>query len=127
MGALTVAACGGGSSGSTPTPFVPANIPSPAHDGPVIILSAKDNRFDKESISAEANNEISIIFVNNDPAPHNVAVYTNENAEEEVFVGETFTGPGEYREYTFEAPDEGDYFFRCDVHPTTQTGEFNAD
>jgi plastocyanin len=120
-------ACGGGSSGSTPTPFVPANLPSPTHGGPVVIMSAQDNSFDKKTLEADANDAFSIIFVNNDAAPHNVAIYTSENAEEEIFVGETFTGPGEYREYTFDAPDDGKYFFRCDVHPSIMTGEFIVD
>jgi plastocyanin len=26
--------------------------------------------------------------------------------------------------YTFEAPDPGEYFFRCDVHPVDMTGTF---
>jgi plastocyanin len=122
-----LSACGGSSTDDSPTPFLPANRPSPTHGGPVLYLSAQDRQFDKNKISADANKELSIIVVNNDAAPHNVAIYTNEQAEEEIFVGETFSGPGEVREYYFVAPDEGDYFFRCDVHPTTMTGQFQVD
>lgn len=123
---LIAVACGGGSQDSEPTPSFTGIRPSPQHDGLVIDVYAQDNVFNVDKIEAEANEDLSIIFVNNDAAPHNVAIYTNEDAEEEIFVGETFTGPGEVREYTFTAPDEGTYFFRCDVHPTVMTGEFKV-
>lgn len=124
---VTLSACGGDSSDNGPTPLLPLDRPSPTHGGPVLYLAAQDNQFDKDAISAGANEELSIIVVNNDAAPHNIAIYTSEQAEEEIFVGETFSGPGEVREYYFVAPDEGDYFFRCDVHPTTMTGAFQVD
>jgi plastocyanin len=120
-----LAACGGSNS-PAPTPFLPAGLPSPTHGGQVIYIAAEGNVFDRDELSAESNEDISLIFVNNDATPHNVAIYNNENAEEEVFVGETFTGPGEVRDYFFTTPEEGTYFFRCDVHPTTMTGEFKS-
>jgi plastocyanin len=120
-------ACGGSSNTDEPTPAFVGNRPSPTHGGPVVDLFAQDNHFSTDKINADANKGFSIIFVNNDVAPHNIAIYTNENAEQEIYVGETFTGPGELREYTFTAPEKGTYFFRCDVHPTVMTGEFKVD
>jgi plastocyanin len=123
---VLISACGGSSTDSEPTFTFAGDRPSPRHDGPVIDVYASENVFNTDEIKADANEELSIIFVNNDAAPHNVAIYTNEDAEEEIYVGETFTGPGEVREYTFTAPGKGTYFFRCDVHPTVMTGEFKV-
>jgi len=74
-------------------------------------------------VPAGAN--VTVNFDNmDDGIPHNVAVYTNASAAEEIFVGETITGPAQTT-YTFTAPDEpGTYFFRCDVHPQQMTGDF---
>jgi plastocyanin len=39
-------------------------------------------------------------------------------------VGDVITGPKKIT-YTFDAPEKpGTYFFRCDIHPTTMTGQF---
>jgi plastocyanin len=117
--------CGGSSGGdSQPTP---ALRHTPSHGGGATELSAKDNKFDRNSVTAPAGQDFSIFFTNNDAAPHNVAIYTTSSADEELFVGETFSGPDQVREYVFRTPDDGDYFFRCDVHPDTMTGEFKVD
>lgn len=58
--------------------------------------------------------------------PHNVAVYTEASASTPKFKGETVNAPGTTT-YTFNAPGTpGTYFFRCDVNPTTMTGQFIA-
>ena len=65
-----------------------------------------------------------IVFDNMDAGiPHNVAIYTDENASTALFVGDTINGP-EVITYEVPALDAGTYFFRCDVHPTTMTGTF---
>ena len=47
---------------------------------------------------------------------HNIAIYENEKATETIFQGEIISG-GTSIDYEFEAPAQGEYFFRCDVHP----------
>ena len=47
---------------------------------------------------------------------HNVAAHTDESATKLFFQGEIIPG-GTSIDYEFGAPDRGDYFFRCDVHP----------
>jgi plastocyanin len=72
----------------------------------------------------EAGSVVTIAFTNNDSAPHNVAFYRNERASTEFYVGEIITGPQTVI-YTFKAPTlPGVYFFRCDVHAATMTGDF---
>jgi plastocyanin len=65
-----------------------------------------------------------VVFTNKDRVPHNVAFYETKAATKEIFVGEVFSGPKTIS-YHFTAPSTpGTYFFRCDVHPTTMTGDF---
>ena len=66
---------------------------------------------------------VEIRFTNNDTGiPHNFSVYTDSSARKSIFVGNIITGPGTVT-YTFSAPvTPGNYFFRCDVHPTQMTG-----
>jgi plastocyanin len=57
---------------------------------------------------------------------HNFAVYTDPSAATTIFKGQNVTGPGTVT-YTFTAPSTpGNYFFRCDVHPTIMTGTFKV-
>jgi plastocyanin len=88
-------------------------------------LAADNMAFDASTITVPAGVEVTIIFDNQDDGIlHNVAVYTDSSAAEEIYVGETITGPSVIT-YTFTAPEEpGTYFFRCDVHPQQMTGDF---
>jgi plastocyanin len=88
-------------------------------------LAAANLAFNASTIMVPAGAEVTVNFDNmDDGILHNVAVYTDSSATEEIFVGETITGPAETT-YTFTAPEEpGTYFFRCDVHPQQMTGDF---
>lgn len=88
-------------------------------------LAAEDIAFDTSTITVPAGAEVTVNFDNKDDGiPHNLAVYTDSSADEEIFVGDTVTGPATTT-YTFTAPDDpGTYFFRCDVHPQQMTGDF---
>ncbi|HSJ53350.1 MAG TPA: PQQ-dependent sugar dehydrogenase, partial [Anaerolineae bacterium] len=89
-----------------------------------IQLSAENNAFSLDTITVPAGAHVVIEFTNLDTAPHNVAAYVTEAAEEEIFVGEVITGPDESITYEFDAPSEpGTYFFRCDVHPEIMVGD----
>jgi plastocyanin len=67
---------------------------------------------------------VTINFDNKDNVPHNFALYETSAASNPIFVGEVITGPQTIT-YEFSGPLEpGTYFFRCDVHPLTMTGEF---
>lgn len=114
----------------TPTATETENVttaPTAETDGPGVTFTiAADNlAFNTSTITAPAGTNVTITFENRDDGiPHNIAVYTNASAVEEIFVGETITGPAQAT-YTFTAPDEpGTYFFRCDVHPQQMTGDF---
>jgi plastocyanin len=64
-------------------------------------------------------------FINKDAdVPHNFALYTDTTSSKMIFSGEIFKGV-KTMTYTFTAPSiPGNYFFRCDVHPTVMFGTF---
>ncbi len=104
----------------TPTPS-PTLTPTPANV--TIDLVAQNMAFDKRTITVPAGAAVTINFDNKDNIPHNFALYTNSSASTKVFVGTIITSTK--TTYTFTAPSTpGNYFFRCDVHPTTMTGTF---
>ena len=81
----------------------------------VVELSAADLAFDANVIQATAGEAFTINFTNNDAAPHNVSVYTEEGGEE-IVLGDVING-GETAEVEVPALDAGEYFFVCDIHP----------
>ena len=111
------------SPGATGTP-APAVTTAPASGGAVTIRVAANNMaFNLKTISVAAGAKTTLLFENQERVPHNVAFYTDQSATQSIYVGETITGPKSIT-YSFTAPDKlGRYFFRCDLHPATMTGE----
>lgn len=81
----------------------------------VVELSAADLVFDASVIQAPAGEAFTISFTNNDSAPHNVAVYTEEGGDE--IANSDPINEGETLELQVPAQDAGEYFFVCDIHP----------
>jgi plastocyanin len=109
---------------TTPT----ATMTNPPSGGAVTIdLVAKNIAFDKSTITVPAGSQVTVNFDNEDSGiPHNFAVYTNSQATTPIFKGEIITGVAKTT-YTFTAPSTpGDYWFRCDVHPTIMNGPFKV-
>lgn len=85
--------------------------------GPAAVeISAANLAFNKSEIKLTAGMQALIKFDNTEVTSHNVAIYKGPDATEPIFKGEIFGGPAT-REYRFDAPEPGEYFFRCDVHP----------
>ncbi len=110
---LGVVACGGGKADIAALATRAADAtPSPALD-----MRAKGTKFDKDTLVVPAKREVVLTFDNQDSGvSHNVAVYTAQDAKQNLFRGELFPGK-EQREYRFQAPEAGVYYFRCDAHP----------
>lgn len=89
-----------------------------------IEIAADNLKFDKDELTAKANSEVKVTFTNEEAVPHNVAFYRTDKAADQIYVGEIISGPDKTVTYAFTTPGAGDYFFRCDVHPTTMTGDF---
>lgn len=103
--ALVLAACSGGGSAAS------ATVPPEAD----IVVESVDMAFDTDTITLTGGEPTTLFYRNLDGAPHNIAIYTDDSASEELFVGETITDAA----VTYEIPalESGTYFFRCDVHP----------
>jgi plastocyanin len=106
--ALVLVACSGSTTGST-------SSPAPA-DPDAIQISAKDLKFSTDKLTVPAGEAFQIAFDNQEAAPHNVAIYTDESASTKIFAEEPFGGPKQVV-YNVPAIDAGTYFFRCDLHP----------
>ena len=105
---ILVAACSSGGSSSS-RPEAPATVT----DGAVTV-TADDLEFDATSIEATAEEAFTITLVNNDSAPHNISIYTEEGGER-IVEGTVING-GETTEIEVPALEAGTYFFVCDVH-----------
>ena len=113
MIASLAAACGGGAGSPTPAPTQSVTVK----------IVAGDRLFDLETIHVPANSRVTIELENLDADPHNIAIYESAAAEREIFVSDTIAGRDKTTTGSFEAPPPGAYFFRCDVHPVTMTGD----
>ncbi|MDD5082879.1 MAG: cupredoxin domain-containing protein [Dehalococcoidales bacterium] len=107
------------------TVTVTSSQPPPSGGQSIAIdLSAQNYAFDKSTITVPAGASVTINFNNKESVSHNFALYTNSSASTNIFRGDIINGPRTIV-YKFTAPaTPGNYFFRCDVHPTSMTGTF---
>jgi plastocyanin len=84
-------------------------------EGGTVEIGAADLAFDANTIQATAGEAFTITLVNEDTAPHNISIYTEEGGEE-IVIGDTADG-GATVETEVEALDAGEYYFQCDIHP----------
>jgi plastocyanin/mono/diheme cytochrome c family protein len=96
--------------------------------GQTVEISALNVAFSTDELTVNAGGQVRIRFTNNEAVPHNIAVYEDDSAPVEPVadgsVGVTFEGPNVVDDTVFDIPAAGEYFFRCDVHPTLMTGDF---
>jgi plastocyanin len=123
LGLLAVS-CGGGGErdGSVAPPAIEPPGDQVGGGVPVLRIAARDNLFEPKELTAPASSPVLIEFDNQDQGVlHNLSVYRGREASGPIFTGQLFPG-SETREYTFNTPEPGSYFFRCDVHPDVMTG-----
>jgi plastocyanin len=81
---------------------------------------AQDTAFDTEELRLPADTPTTLTLDNRDAAPHNLSIYQDDTASgEPLFTFEPFTGPAA-QTFDVEPIPEGEYYFRCDVHPTME-------
>ncbi len=99
--------------------------------GVVVALAAPEGAaasgFSTDALSVPSDEPFTIGFDNADPAiQHNVVIFDGPDAESpSLFSGAVLTGPDEAA-YAVEPLAEGEYFFNCEIHPTTMTGTMTA-
>jgi Cupredoxin-like domain len=113
-----------------PTPFSPpppsTQPPDCQPSGTTLQVFAANTAFNTDCLAAPAQEPFTIVFDNQDTVQHNVAIYTDVSATTSLFVGDLVTGPDTI-DYSVDPLDPGQFFFRCDVHPTQMTGNFVVD
>jgi plastocyanin len=83
--------------------------------------------FSTDALEVEAGVPIDLEFDNEDPSVgHNVQIFDGpDDSAASLFQGEVITGPAK-KTYPVPPLPEGEYFFHCEVHPTTMTGTITA-
>ena len=94
----------------------------------VLEISAESSAsFSTDSLVAPAGESFTVVFDNQDGVePHNFAIYTDESASEAIGGTDIETGPIT-QELAVDGLEAGEYFFKCDVHPTTMTGTLTVE
>ncbi len=125
---------GGGGGGGEPPPETasptetssPSEPPDAGGGEAVATIVALNLLFDPTSFTVPAGQPSVVTMDNQDGGvPHNIAIYTDDTAAESLFIGDLVNGPATI-DYEVPALDAGEYFFRCDVHPTTMVGTVTA-
>jgi plastocyanin len=98
----------------------------PTESGTSLKLVAKNTAFDTDCIGAPAGQGFKILFDNQDAqVQHNVEVYTNASTTTRVggatSATDVITGVASVT-YSVPGLQAGNYYFRCDIHPTVMFG-----
>jgi plastocyanin len=97
--------------------------PPPGCQPPTCVhVVASGIKFTTSNLTGPAGTAFTIVFDNEDPDPHNVAI---DDGPDSLFRGEVFTGPNT-ETYQVPALPAGTYTFKCDVHPQ-MTGTFKVE
>ena len=110
--AVALSACSNVS--ANPTSTDPVTTSAPAAD--TVTITARDLKFSQSGISVPASRAFSIVFDNQEGAPHNVAIA--DASGNGIFKGDIVSST----RVTYQVPalPAGTYAFRCDVHPDMQ-------
>lgn len=99
-------------------------------DGQLTIVG-EDILFDTDTLQAPADEPFTVVFDHRDDGvPHNFAIYQSQEAYEsgEDALAASRIEPGPVvQEIEVDGLAAGDYFFQCDVHPTTMLGTLTAE
>jgi plastocyanin len=113
--ALLAIACGGGGGNADIQTLATRAADQPASASQQ--LTASGLKFDKNTVVVPAGQSVSVRLDNQDSGQmHNFAVYTDEEVGQNLFRGELFAGKSA-KDFSFQAPAAGVYYFRCDSHP----------
>ncbi len=131
--AFTIGTDGGGTEGEEAVADLsPEPEETPAGGGPtgegtaVEIAMIPVNQFDAADITVPAGQAVTLTADNVDAGiPHNWAVYTDDSASE--LIAGTPLCVDCTETVSFDPPEPGDYFFRCDVHPIQMVGTFTVE
>jgi plastocyanin len=101
-------------------PAEPGGEPQGGANG-AITLTAAGVVFDTDQLTLPADTETTIEFINDDTVAHNFSIYEDDSAEADLFIGQEIGG-GASTDYSIPPLEPGEFFFRCDLHPTSMIG-----
>jgi plastocyanin len=113
--AFALAACSGGDDASEPAATSGDGGGTATVTDGAVEITAADLAFNATTIEATAGEAFTITLVNDDTAPHNISIHTEEGGDT-IVEGVVING-GETVEVQVPALDAGEYFFMCDIHP----------
>jgi len=131
---LGVTACGGddeSNSGGTSRATTPAGGAAGGGNGVATgetsaQVIAKDFSFDPESFSVAAGKDVTITLNNQGTATHTLTVYKDDKFTQPVSAADTKNVSGGSKGEFTNNFTAGEYYFRCQRHPTQMQGEFDA-
>jgi plastocyanin len=127
MAAVLLSACGGGGGaggGTTTSTTSDTQGTTPDAQGSPVELEveAEDFAFDRDTYTVPADSAVELKFKSRDEGvPHTFTIYESQEAQQEIFGTGNVVGDSE-KDFQFQAPAAGTYYFQCDVHP-----EMNGD
>jgi len=113
--ATALAACSNSSDASEPADGDGGGTGTATVADGAVEITAEGLAFDATTIEAAAGEDFTITLVNNDSAPHNLSIYTEEGGDSLVTGGTAEAGQTVTIDVS--ALDAGEYYFQCDIHP----------
>ncbi len=134
-GAALIAACGGGDGygGSSTATRAPATTPgagggaNSGGSGVTLNVTAKDFSFDPAKLEATKGAPVTVALKNEGAATHTLTLYKDDGYTQKVEGADTgqITG-GASGGFTATFASAGDFYFRCELHPTQMQGEIEV-
>jgi plastocyanin len=83
---------------------------------PPVTVVAKNIAFEQKHLHFEAGTDVTVDFKNDDKVPHNMDFTVDKDGTQTFYKKDPLPGPIS-DQYKFKAPQAGEYFYHCDVHP----------
>jgi len=94
--------------------------------GDVVKVTAKDFEFDPAAVDAPASKQVTFQLTNAGSATHTLTVYEDDAFTKKVSGASVQASGGKEGEFTVTFPNAGDFYFRCEIHPSRMHGEIKV-
>ena len=94
--------------------------------GDVVKVTAKDFQFDPAAVQAPANKQVTFQLTNSGSATHTLTVYEDAAYTKKVAGASVQASGGKQGEFNVTFPNAGDFYFRCEIHPSQMHGQIKV-
>ncbi len=119
--AVVGVACGGGEE----KPQGPSGPGAGGGPSGALVVTTTDNKFDKTTLTAQANQATTLTLMNKGEAIHSWHVLNVKSADGKDIATQLLAG-GKSETITFTIATPGAYDFQCDTHPTEMKGKLTV-